>query len=320
MELLFLNPPLNRPPEERTARAKRALQIWKDRVKKIDLDQDNRWAMWSWVHSDMAAALDVDGIQRFQQHETVMPFVTGGSGEVFLSRLAELHGLEFLDGLLRNHQDTTCGQPLDLVSHRGFYLTVTSMRHLYHLGRIKHFCDLLYREPMPFLEIGGGFGNLARIMREYEFCDRYCIIDHPLMSSIQYFFLTEFLPESEIAIIDEQGNFLTGSERSRIQLASLFGYKDAVAGLGKRYGLVSTQALTEIDEPGQNVYLRTLDPEFSYVYGQFRNVWVGGGKRADFQGFDNDGLVFKLGERFHTLDYKYFGYHFEHIGRRRHAR
>ena len=75
-------------------------------------------------------------------------------------------------------------------------------------------------------------------------------------------------------------------------------------------------ALTEIPRPGQEQYLGLLDPHLIYVFGQLENRTVGGGRSAEAEEFSNQELVFTLGQRFHTLEYRFHGYHFEYIGRR----
>ena len=128
------------------------------------------------------------------------------------------------------------------------------------------------------------------------------------------------MAEDDVAILGRDGRRLTGSEASRVQLVPLFTFEPTLKALNGHYTLLSSQALTEIDRAGQETYLDIIDPELCYIYGQYNLVWIGSGIRANYQGINNEQLVFDLGEMLHTLDYQFYGYHFEHIGRKRPTR
>ena len=68
-----------------------------------------------------------------------------------------------------------------------------------------------------FLEIGGGYGNFCRIVKEFGYSGRYVIADLPEMHAIQRHFLVHALPErsvsdgiefrtlTDVGILPEQG-------------------------------------------------------------------------------------------------------------------
>lgn len=318
MNFNFLNPPVLSSLQSRKNRAKRAIEILRSRETKSSSSRDNRWKVWIQMHKDISESLDVESMLIFQSHPVLGPSITGGSGRHFLSMIAERYGQQRLELFLRNHTETLCGQPKDLVTEQGSYITVTSMRHLYHLARIHEICHNCFNSSLNFFEIGGGFGNLARQVLQYGLCGQYYIVDHPAMHAVQYFFLSEFLPESEIAVTSENGKYITGSPDSKIQLYSSFNFADSLkAKTQKPFMLVSTMALTEIPTEYQNDYLDYFSPDLIYIFGQLQNLTLGGGKSAAGACFSNEALVFSLGEKFHTIDYKFHGYHFEYIGRKK---
>lgn len=320
MNISFTNPPITSSPEELEARARQAIQLFNDSMRQAKMKNDSRWQVWIDMHGDMAEALTVENLLQFQNHPSIAPQITGGSGKHYLTRIGEVFGLKQLHFLLRNHTETVCGNPADFATEDGTYITVTSMRHLYHLAKISFYHGNLFRRQTPFLEIGGGFGNLARMISGNGLASQYYIIDHPVLHAIQYFFLTQFFTPEDIAIHGPDGNFLNGTEASLIQLVPLFHFEHLTKKLTRPYTLVSTMALTEIPRAGQDKYLETLSPALVYVFGQLQNFCVGGGRSSGDCFFSNEALVYRLGEHFHTLDYDFWGYHFEYIGRQRTAR
>lgn len=315
MNLQFLNPPRRTDESARRARAKKALEILAQAKASSASLADNRWVVWVEMHLRMDQALSEDSLLGFQSHPDLGPQITGGSGRHFLDLLERECGGPKARRLLSGHLETDCGQPGDLVMERGKYLTVTSMRHLYHLGRVSDHLPLCFAAAPDVVEIGGGFGNLARMTYQAGQCRRYFIVDHPVLLAIQYFFLTEFFPPEQVAVCAGPQGYLQGDARSAIQLFSAFAADELPGHLNGPYAVVSTMALTEIPREGQDQYLALLDPRFIYIFGQLENRTVGGGRSAESVEFSNRELVFTLGERFHTLDYQFHGYHFEYLGR-----
>lgn len=315
MELLFLNPPVLSSNEERLERAKLAIDILNKINKNTDI-KDNRFKYWINLHNDMQKELNENNLLNFQAHPVLGPSITGGSGRHYLTKICEKFGYQKFQYFLKNHTETLCGEPKDLVCENGTYITVTSMRHLYHLSRLHHICHLNFSQPVDFWEIGGGFGNLARIIAQYDLCKKYYIVDHPVMHTIQFFFLSEFFPVTDIAVLSEDGEYIAGSVDSKFQLCSSFAVQNLQKKMKSPYVLVSTMALTEIPNEYQNTYIDTFNPELIYILGQLKLASFAGGKSAGELSFSNEGLVYKLGEKFHTIEYEFQGYFFEYIGRK----
>jgi hypothetical protein len=316
MNMTFLNPPILSSLEERRGRAEKAVHILKTRLACAKSARDNRWKVWVDMHKSMADAMTPEALLNFQSHAQLGPQITGGSGRHFIPLLVEKCGKRAASFFMKNHTETLCGQPRDLVSEQGVYCTVTSMRHLYHVARIHEYCSKNIQQPGDCVEIGGGFGNLCRMMMQYGLCSRYYIVDHPVLQAIQFFFLGEFFPASDIAVLDENGAYVHGFVDSKIQLCSSFRHDWLKDRLKSPYSLVSTLALTEIPPQGQRQYLSFFSPAFMYLYGQLENVAVGpAGRSGKEMQFSNKELVYYLGERFHTIDYAFHGYHFEYMGR-----
>jgi putative sugar O-methyltransferase len=73
---------------------------------------------------------------------------------------------------------------------------INSVHHLYHLSRYEHSTGRRIEKVRRVVEFGGGYGNLARVFRNFGQISRYAILDLPLFSCIQYVYLsTAFGPD-----------------------------------------------------------------------------------------------------------------------------
>jgi hypothetical protein len=188
------------------------------------------------------------------------------------------------------------------------------MRHLYHLAVLHRFCKAYYSNAPDFVEIGGGFGNLARLMVQYSLCNRYFIVDYPATLCIQYYYLTEFFNEESIAVWTGK-EYLAGDEESKVCLVT----PNAVAFLSllmtKPCFMVSTMAMTEIPGPGQTYYLDNLHAEAYYIFGQTRTTALPGGQQlTGYAEMDNFGLFNHLAATCHVVDFVRGDYYTEFLG------
>ena len=84
------------------------------------------------------------------------------------------------------------------------YLTShNSIHHLYHLIYFQDKAGVKLDEYNSVLEWGGGYGNMAKIVKRMNREMTYTIIDLPLLSCIQWLYLSTILGENEVNIITE---------------------------------------------------------------------------------------------------------------------
>jgi putative sugar O-methyltransferase len=103
------------------------------------------------------------------------------------------------------------GSPYGIVINNNL-LTQEDMEHLYAALRIKEYLTQLgllkETNKFNFLEIGGGYGGLCRwlnILLEKNI-DTYTIVDLPLISQIQAFFLSSCLKKDNLVVANEKNN------------------------------------------------------------------------------------------------------------------
>ena len=295
-------------------RAKRALALL-SRIKGVDLpDTSMRWETWRSFHHEMLNALNVDSIQHFQADPRIGSQICGGGGQAYIKRLHDRFGHPIQSFFLSTYRETLCGDPQDLTCADGCYITRTSMRALYHLAALHQFCKNYYSGPIDFVEVGGGFGNLARMVHQYSLARRYFIIDYPATLALQYFFVTEFFDEEHIALWN--GNeYLAGNDDSKICLVT----PDAVAQVSTKLKgptvLLSTMAMTEIPGPGQQYYLDQIPADAVYIFGQTQTMAVAHGKHLqNVKAVSNTGLFNDLSKRCHVVEFTRGDYYTEFLG------
>jgi len=128
------------------------------------------------------------------------------------------------------------------------YLTShNSIHHLHHLLRFSHImkCDL--EQINTVVEWGGGYGNLAKIFYRLKSTpSTYVIIDIPLVSSIQWLYLTVTLGKEAVNIVQSSDDAI---EPGKINLIPL-GFVDKISIKADLF--LSTWALSECTKFAQD--------------------------------------------------------------------
>ena len=70
-------------------------------------------------------------------------------------------------------------------------LSLTSVQNAYYIHHMKNLFNFNVSSVDSIVDIGGGYGNMARVMIKLGFSGSYSIIDFPTMHMIQRWFLTE---------------------------------------------------------------------------------------------------------------------------------
>ena len=126
-------------------------------------------------------------------------FVTAGGGWLrnelsFLeSRFSEIDLQEILI-------EDCVGRPLLL--NRKYLTSHNSIHHLYHLARLEERTGLDFHGVQSVVEWGGGYGNLAKIASRLSLNSTYTIIDIPLLSCLQWLYLTVTVGPERVNMLD----------------------------------------------------------------------------------------------------------------------
>lgn len=79
---------------------------------------------------------------------------------------------------------------------------MNSVNHLYHLGRFERFRGRPIEEIRTVVEFGGGYGNMARLFRNFGNLSRYVIIDLPLFCCLQFVYLSATEGAGAVHLVD----------------------------------------------------------------------------------------------------------------------
>ena len=297
----------------RENRAKKACEVLARLEQSFDLPEEFSWGLWKILHAKMVEAINIENLIEFQIVSDIAPPIVGGGGETYLKRMRDISDDDY-QFYMATYRETLCGHPNDLVVVDGTPITRTAMRHLYHLSVINRFYSRLNLENTYHVEIGGGFGNLSRLLYQYNLFEKIFIVDFPAMTTIQYFFLTEFIEESDISIWN--GNeYLVGNESARVCLVTADAYPNIQFPTGKKSFLSSTMAMTEISKDGQDYYLNNRNFDYLYVFGQTTSVSPPGGNHlVDLQENNNKALFKMLVEKYYPVIFQQGDYYSEFLG------
>ncbi len=151
-------------------------------------------------------------------------------------------------------QEYNIGSPL--LNDKEYITSGNSIHHLYHLLKFEKETSYKLKTIDTILEIGGGYGNMAKINKSINNDVTYIIIDIPIFSYIQAVYLRTILGENEVHILGNDLDIKT----SKINIIPLT--EDVMEKLNqKQYNidlLISTWALSESNKNMQNA-VKNLD-------------------------------------------------------------
>ena len=273
-------------------------------------------AVWNEIHKEIFDNMKYfNNLYSFKKNKKISASIYNGGGELFLERAEKTFGKEIVKSHLQMYQEELIGLPEDIVNYNGNYITKTAMRHFYHMLFLKKYItELLPKNDITIIEIGGGFGNLPRLMGNMNLYNKYIIIDLPVMLWLQYYYLSIFFPNNSIAVIDENGNYVKGDFNSKITLMTpSISSKINNFIIGDKF-LVSTLALSEVSSEIQQEYLTNINPDFIYIYGEKEHLTRANGKYMQDR-LNNTNFIYSLFRLFNHIVYEDYGYYFEYFGR-----
>jgi hypothetical protein len=119
------------------------------------------------------------------------------------------------------------------------------IQHIYHLVKYEMESKINFRKINSIIEWGGGYGDFASIVSRINPNVTYTVIDHPVVTALQYIYLGSILGENKLNLVNNEKNPV---KEGFINLVSLNNF---IANLkGKMF--ISTFALTESNEYALN--------------------------------------------------------------------
>lgn len=91
-----------------------------------------------------------------------------------------------------------------------FLTSHNSIHHLYHLLFFSKKSKFSFTKKLEVFEFGGGYGNMAKIIRRISPRSTYSGIDIPQFTTLQYIYLSSIFNESDVNLVDRSQIILRG--------------------------------------------------------------------------------------------------------------
>lgn len=139
--------------------------------------------------------------ENFMSNEVIngtMVFTNRKAHKLELGHLSRAMGKDNLEEIISKNLSTAFLSGKSLKS-----TLINSTHHLYHLIRFEQCTGKKINSLRSVVEFGGGYGNMARIIRNMSPCQTYSIVDLLLFSCIQYVYLSTVAGNELVAFHDE---------------------------------------------------------------------------------------------------------------------
>jgi hypothetical protein len=161
-----------------------------EQVNEITNQFDQGHAFWQNARVLLKHHLTYDCIDDFMQWPIIQETMFVGSPEYAETELNELmRDEQFNERWSTALEDNTVPPHL---RYDGFpYSCGNTIHHVYHIYRWEKFCNAHIEDMKFILEIGAGYGNTARIIKQMGFTGTYIIIDLPEFVLLQQHYLQQ---------------------------------------------------------------------------------------------------------------------------------
>ncbi len=185
---------------------------WKDRYidykNKFGFEKEFSIELWDMLSND----IEVDFLQHFSLSFLKHPVIRRTMFMDFAGPLQKQE-LEYLEQKIPPQKlkellkESKIGHPT--ITKWKYFTSHNSIHHLFHLERFKEETGKNIESVETLIEWGGGYGNIARIIKKINPNVTYVIIDLPIFSFIQATYLSSILGKEEVNLIDsEEGSIL----------------------------------------------------------------------------------------------------------------
>ena len=182
---------------------------------------------------------------------TMFVYAFGSWKKTQLEFIVSFFGVERAKRFLREND---IGRPL--LNDNRFITSGNTTHHLYHLAKFFKETGVRPEEVRSVVEVGGGYGNMARLFKQLNPLVTYTILDLPIFSHIQLVYLKTLLGDKAVNLTEKDNGSI---QQDKINLFPLD--KSLLADLGQNIRcdlFVSTWALSESNKKMQST-IRDLD-------------------------------------------------------------
>jgi len=105
-------------------------------------------------------------------------------------------------------QESLVGAPI--LNDLEYKTSGNNIHHLYHLSKFAKEMHKNLSDIKSYIELGGGYGNMAKLVKHINKEATYIIIDIPIFSYIQYIYLSTVLGKEHVVFFGESGEIIPG--------------------------------------------------------------------------------------------------------------
>lgn len=143
--------------------------------------------------------------------------------------------------------ETNLGNPL--LNDLEYTSSGNTIHHLYHIAKFETETKIKIKDLPIIFELGGGYGNFARLIRMIRNDQTYVILDIPIFSAIQFVYLATIFGREQVVFFDSA----QGIQPGKINLVAFHEPTIQALAHAARGGLfVSTWALSESNAATQS--------------------------------------------------------------------
>lgn len=133
---------------------------------------------------------------------TLLDYYDNIKGRLYLFRLDRQLRSHLSPSVHRMLSDISLGNPFIATTSSGRLLTEPVLRHGYYLGQLIRHLPEAFWSGSTILEIGGGYGSLARVLKVYAPTVSYFLVDLLERLTLQAYYLSHAFPGSTFRIFD----------------------------------------------------------------------------------------------------------------------
>ncbi len=155
-----------------------------------------------WVYENNRLQQQPDSARSLGVLQRCADAVESLKGYVHLWRLDRALAHELPASVRLRLSDISVGRPFGLRTMSGRLLTEPVLRHGFYLGRLLRHLPAQFWDGGSVLEIGAGYGGLARVLKSHAPALRITLVDLPERLALQAYFLCQAFPQATVEVVD----------------------------------------------------------------------------------------------------------------------
>ena len=215
--------------------------------------------------------------------------------------------------ILRKCSESKIGNNYSII-YRNQRIGYRILRYAYYTSQIRKYTNLGEENKNIFLDIGGGYGGLARMLKYLYFKSTFVLVELPELSLLANYFLTQCFPNAKIGTTNDfkEKKVITRSDLNKydfvlINPSYLNKFEDNIVDIS-----INTTSLGEMTNKMQKFYINKIEHiTDKYFYSVNR-------AKKRVEKYNSNGFYdLNLESNWHSLIYGYMHtYHIEFLGKK----